>query len=131
MLSRDSDDAHAVRALFKDENAVYDIRLIDILATAVAKGLRCSRVDEPVCMHAHGLNPATDIDRQIVHLADGGPSYEFKAIYDRELSESAPYYDAGVMITSPKLRVVRIYPHTVMFYVIVDGPMRGVRLCTL
>lgn len=119
-----------MRDLFKSDDSINDIRLLKLLATA-ADGISSSRSSSAPCMHAHGLEPDADSDPYAVHPADGGPNYEFRCIYDTDLLESEPFYSAGVMVTDPIFRVIRMYPHTVLFYAIVDGPYRGVRLCTL
>ncbi|VDB96064.1 unnamed protein product [Peniophora sp. CBMAI 1063] len=128
VLSGDSSASRAVRELLKDPLSISDPRLLKLLADAVAQGLRFPRSASPVCMHAHGMRIATELER---YGQDGGPDYLFTAMEDVDLSESEPFYSAGVMITSPKFRLIRRYPPTVLFYVIVDSAHRGVRLCTL
>jgi len=63
-----------------------------------------------------------------VHPFNSGPNYDFCVFSDFDPNESMLSYDRG-LIQDPK-REIRAYPSGVMWFTLVEGPNRGVHLCS-
>jgi len=80
-------------------------------------------------------NDNGDVGRPIVRVndisirpSDSGPHYDFCIFTDFDPDSSMEYYDRG-LIVDPQLEI-RAYPSTVMWFTLVEGPNRGVHLCS-
>lgn len=126
-LAGDSAATHVVQSLNSQYPGMNGAIVRDIL-TAALFSIPSTRADsDDVCMHAHGRRPATREDDYSVVASDGGPVWSLNFVSDADSTER-DFYEVGLMLEPPAS--IRRLPPTVMYWVLVDGPLRGVRLCT-